>query len=695
MIIARCVLIHPYAKEKNTMTKKEKEKIIIPTLFILVAILTIISLPREGQFKYQYQKGSPWMYENLDAAFDFPIIKTDEELRLEREKITRHFTPYFLLKPDIEAEQLRAFSSEAIRVELSDELQSKLLSLYKTIYSRGIMDNARYNELNPETGLALVQGKMADKKSSAEIFSHQTAREYFQNRIETFSKREVEAMRSSRIDFSIFIVPNLIYDESTTFAVQSSSLQDISLTKGIVYTGQRIISKGEIVTGTTEQTLNSMRAEYNSKIGFSGSIPLLIVGQTLIIILTLFVIFILIQAIRPKMLHNIAELIFTLFLFLLVVGGSSLVYKIGPSALYLLPFPVIVLFLDSFFPTRFSLPVYILFLIPLAVITDGYHLLLINLIVGGIAVYVFRFWGRGWQQFLSALFVFIAFLLTDLAFHLISEGTFNQLNGTIVRNYGIASILMIASYPLVFLFEKIFGFVSLSRLRDLADTGNKALRELSEKAPGTMQHSLQVANLAKTAARTIGADALLCRVGALYHDIGKINNPQYFGENQTASFNPHSLLNPRESARIVIQHVEDGKVLAKKFGLPSLVSDFIETHHGRTRTEAFYTTWCNEGGDPANVEDFTYEGQLPTTPEHVIVMLADAVEAACRSLKDYTPESISSMVNKMVRQRVSEDQLQNADITYRSLRRIQETFKVQIQEMYHSRITYPKRKRLK
>ncbi|MDD3105310.1 MAG: HDIG domain-containing protein, partial [Bacteroidales bacterium] len=256
-------------------------------------------------------------------------------------------------------------------------------------------------------------------------------------------------------------------------------------------------------------------------------------------------------------------------------------------------------------------------------------------------------------------------------------------------------VLVIASYPLVFLFEKIFGFVSLSRLRDLADTGNKALRELSEKAPGTMQHSLQVANLAETAARTIGANALLCRVGALYHDIGKINNPQYFAENQTASFNPHSLLDPRESARIVIQHVEDGKVLAKKYGLPSLIIDFIETHHGRTRTDFFYNTWCNEGGDPANVEDFAYEGLLPVTPEHVIVMLADAVEAACRSLKDYTPESISEMVEKMIKQRISGDQLHHADITYRNLRRIQETLKVQIQEMYHTRITYPKRKRLK
>jgi len=292
------------------------------------------------------------------------------------------------------------------------------------------------------------------------------------------------------------------------------------------------------------------------------------------------------------------------------------------------------------------LPWYLLFLVPLALITDSYQLFLINIIAGGVAVFVFKFWGSGWQQFLSALLVFVAYLVSDISLQLISEGTFQQLHVEIFRNYGIAAILMIASYPLVFLFEKIFGFVSLSRLRDLADTGNKMLRELSEKAPGTMQHSLQVANLSETAARSIGANALLCRVGSLYHDIGKINNPQYFTENQAAGFNPHTLLNPRESARIIIQHVEDGKSMAKKFGLPTLVSDFIETHHGRTRTEAFYTAWCNEGGDPDNVEDFTYEGQLPTTREHVIVMLADAVEAACRSLKDYTPESISTLVHK-------------------------------------------------
>ncbi len=677
------------------MTKKEKEKILLPVLFILAAFLMVISLPREGQFKYQYQKGSPWMYENLDATFDFPILKTEEELRLEREQISRNFTPYFSLKPDIEAAQLRTFTIDAVQAGLSDALQGKMLTQYKTIYGRGVMDDVRYDALNPETGIAVIQGKMAEKKAATEVFSLSSAKDYFLNDMKIFTEQERKEMRSTGIDFSVFLVPNLIYDESTTIAVQASSLQDISLTKGIVHTGQRIVSKGEVITGTTEQILNSLRAEFNSKIGFSGNIFLLILGQSMIIILSLFILFILIQATRPRVLQNLPELVFILFLFVIVVAGSSFIYKLEPSALYLLPFPVIVLFMDSFFPTRFSLPLYILFLIPLAMITESYHLPLINIVAGSVAIYIFRIWGRGWQQFLSALMVFIAYLFIDLAIHLISEGTFERLTWGVFRNYGVASILMIASYPLVFLFEKIFGFVSVSRLRDLADTGNKALRELSEKAPGTMQHSLQVANLAETAARTIGADALLCRVGSLYHDIGKINNPQYFAENQTASFNPHSLLNPRESARIVIQHVEDGKNLAKKFGLPALVSDFIDTYHGKTRTESFYTAWCNEGGDPANTEDFTYEGQLPTTPEHVVVMLADAVEAACRSLKDYTPESISAMVNRMVRLRVSEDQLQNADITYRNLRRIQENLKVQIQEMYHSRITYPKRKRLK
>jgi len=677
------------------MTKKEKEKILLPVLFILAAFLMVISLPREGHFKYQYQKGSPWMYENLDATFDFPILKTEEELRLEREQISRNFTPYFSLKPDIEAAQLRTFTIDAVQAGLSDALQGKMLTQYKTIYGRGVMDDVRYDALNPETGIAVIQGKMAEKKAATEVFSLSSAKDYFLNDMKIFTEQERKEMRSTGIDFSVFLVPNLIYDESTTIAVQASSLQDISLTKGIVHTGQRIVSKGEVITGTTEQILNSLRAEFNSKIGFSGNIFLLILGQSMIIILSLFILFILIQATRPRVLQNLPELVFILFLFVIVVAGSSFIYKLEPSALYLLPFPVIVLFMDSFFPTRFSLPLYILFLIPLAMITESYHLPLINIVAGSVAIYIFRIWGRGWQQFLSALMVFIAYLFIDLAIHLISEGTFERLTWGVFRNYGVASILMIASYPLVFLFEKIFGFVSVSRLRDLADTGNKALRELSEKAPGTMQHSLQVANLAETAARTTGADALLCRVGSLYHDIGKINNPQYFAENQTASFNPHSLLNPRESARIVIQHVEDGKNLAKKFGLPALVSDFIDTHHGKTRTESFYTAWCNEGGDPANTEDFTYEGQLPTTPEHVVVMLADAVEAACRSLKDYTPESISAMVNRMVRLRVSEDQLQNADITYRNLRRIQENLKVQIQEMYHSRITYPKRKRLK
>ncbi|HPS24302.1 MAG TPA: HDIG domain-containing protein, partial [Bacteroidales bacterium] len=619
------------------MNKAQHDHFVIPLLFVVSTILMVAVMPREGQFKYQYQKGSPWMYENLDASFDFPILKTEEELRLEREKAAKYFTPYFSIKSDIEAEQLRAFSAAALDAGLPDMVSGELLSFYKELYGWGIMDETRYNQLDPEIGIAVLSGKIAEKRPVSEIYTIPSAYNYLLQKLTTFNKNEINTFNHSRLELMRFLVPNLIYDEATTLAVQSTMVQDISLTKGIVYAGQRIISQGEVVTGSTEQVLNSLREEYNSKIGFSGSLVLLVIGQSFLIALCLLLLFILIRTLRPVMLSSVAELSFILSLCVLVVMAASGTYKANPAILYLLPFPVIVLFLDSFFPTRVSLPLFIAAMLPLTFITDDYKLVIGTILAGGVAVFAFRSWGRGWQQFLSVLLVFICYILVDLSFHLISEGNFLGIHASVFRNYAIASVLLVACYPFVFILEKLFGFVSLSRLRELADTGNKVLRELSEKAPGTMQHSLQVANLAESAARNIGAYALLCRVGALYHDIGKINNPQYFIENQAAGFNPHTLLAPQESARIVIQHVEDGKSLAKKYGLPALVGNFIESHHGQTKTEYFYTEYCNTGGDPANVEDFTYKGALPASKEQVIVMMADAVEAACRSLKDYTP----------------------------------------------------------
>lgn len=655
-------------------------KYFIPILFLLTAAVMVLVLPREGQFKYQYQKGSPWMYENLDASFDFPILKTDDEIRAERDKATKDFTPYFVLKTDIEAEKLRELSSDPIFLQLPEEAQTKLISIYSFIYDRGIMSDARYKELSADIGVVIVRGKVAESTPLSEVFTPRRAMDYLHQQYNIPLQ-----------GLTTFFSPNLVFDEATTVAVQSKNIQDISITKGIIYSGQRIVSKGEVVTSNTEQVLNSLKAEYHSKIGFSGSIALLILGQSLMVALCLFMVYLTMRVVRPRMLKSVTEISFTLLLAVIVVAGASLVTKTHPQWIYLLPFPVIILYLDSFFPARASLPLYLFILLPLPIITESYQLLITNLVAGGVAVFAFRYWGRGWHQFLSAFLVYVSYLVVSLSFHLISEGNLLYLDLFTFSNYATAAILIVACYPLVFLFEKLFGFTSLSRLRDLADTGNKPLRELSEKAPGTMQHALQVANLAETAARQVGASDLLCRVGALYHDIGKINNPQFFTENQNSGFNPHSQLTPQESAKIVIRHVEDGMTLAKKYGLPTLVSDFIATHHGKTRTEYFYNVYCNSGGDPANAADFTYPGQLPTSKEQVIVMMADAVEASCRSLSDYTPESIANMVDKVVRLRISEEQLLNADITYRDIHRIQEIFNVHLQEIYHTRISYPSR----
>lgn len=664
-------------------------KALVPAAFLVITLLMLWAIPREGQFKYQYQKGTPWMYESLDATFDFPILKTEEEIRTERERLTRNFIPYFAMKPDIEATQLRYFSSEVVINGLSDGLQSNVLSTLQNVYKRGVINELRYQELNADIGLVVVRGSEAQKVSLGDVYTPATALKFVEQQLSQLPADSLKRIRSAFPDLSIFITPNLVYDDNTTFSIQSANLQDISLTKGIVHAGQRIVNQDQVVTSDIEQVLNSLRAEYHSTIGYSGKRGLLILGQFLILLLWMGLLCIVLHTLRPVTLTSFGELSFCLSLAVIAVVGASLVFRLQPNALLLLPFPVLVLYLDSFYPTRFSLPVYIVLMLPLAIVTDSYQIAFCNILAGSVAAFSFRYWGRSWQQFLSALMVFITYLVADLSFHLISEGSFGTFDAFVFGRYAINSVLMVACYPVVFIFEKMYGFVSLSRLRDLADTGNKALRELSEKAPGTMQHAMQVANLAENAARVIGAYALLCRVGALYHDIGKIKNPQYFVENQSAGFNPHTLLQPQESAAIVIRHVEDGKNLARKYALPTLVSNFIESHHGQTKTEYFYNAYCNAGGNPQDTEDFTYHGKLPTTKEEVIVMLADAVEAACRSLSDYSVENITAMVHKVVRLRIAEDQLRNADITYRDIQRVQDIFITRVHDMYHTRIAYP------
>ena len=379
---------------------------------------------------------------------------------------------------------------------------------------------------------------------------------------------------------------------------------------------------------------------------------------------------------------------------LLMFVSTILTRNVSSSYLFMVPFAVFALYMKSFFPSRVVFPVYMISLLPVLLVAEnGVELYILNAFAGGVTLVAFSYLNGGWRLFLNALIIFVGLFMVYCAFRLMEINEISDMDNRIILYIFLNALFVVAAYPMVFLFEKIFSLVSVSTLRELSDTNKPLLQELARKAPGTFQHSLQVANLAERAAVAIGADARLVKVGAMYHDIGKLGNPQCFIENQAPGINYHEGLSPQESAKEIIRHVEEGAALAKKYNLPQIVQDFITSHHGHSQTGYFYMQYCNQGGDPAAVADFTYQGTLPTTKEQVVVMMADAVEAASRSLKDYSKESISDLVDKILSQRISDSQLAQADITIKEINIVKAVFKKHLQAIYHARIAYPDKKK--
>ena len=446
-----------------------------------------------------------------------------------------------------------------------------------------------------------------------------------------------------------------------------------------------------MVTAEIEQMLDSYKAEYDANVGYLGPRPLQWTGNVLIAFFLVLLLFLAIYYCNSSIFEEYNKYLYLLMVFLLSAVGSSLVARIDPGRFYMMPFLLIVFYQLAFFSRRMVFSVYFISLLPMLIFApNGMELFVIYLVAGTVGVLVFEYFNKGWLQFVTAFILFIVMVLVWVAFRFVEGMTFADYRTILDMAFG--AVLSVAGYPLIYLFEKIFRLVSTSKLVDLSDTSNPLLRMLADKAPGTFQHSLQVMNLADAVARSVDANVPLIRTAALYHDVGKIANPQCFTENATPGVNFHSGLTPKESAQEIIRHVSDGVALAEKYGLPEVIRDFIVTHHGTTATGYFLNTYLNEGGDPADVADFHYDGVKPTTKEHVILMLCDAVEAASRSLKDYSSENISSLVDMIVEGKIKEEQLVDSEMSLREIAVVKDTMKKYLQQMYHSRVAYPKRR---
>lgn len=674
-------------KTKNIL----KSKSIYISLAIAFALMLLI-FPKEGKFKYEYQKGRPWLYQTLIAPIDFPILKTQAELIKERDAAAEKIIPYYIYDKDVVNEQLQLLSDLVARRSLSTVVENAIVSSFQYIYNKGILqrDLALSNRNNLSAYILIQRNKRAEEEPIGAIYTKQQAQRALLENLKTdLPDINVDTLISNSKLYDL-LVPNLIYDQQTTNLVHKEALSYISPTKGMIYTGQLIVSEGETITAEIQQLLDSYKAEYELNLGYSGGQLLLILGHALVVLVILFLVYATVYFVNIEVFRDKRKLSFILSLIVLNFVITVLVRSASTSYLYMVPYAVFALYMMAFFQAKMVFPIYMISLMPLLVIAEyGIELYVLNVFAGAVALMSFVYLNRGWLQFLNSLIIFVGSFLVFLSFRLMESGNLDFDYSATILYIFLNALFVVAAYPLVFLLEKIFSLVSVSTLKDLSDTNNTLLQELAKKAPGTFQHSLQVANLSERAVLAIRGDSRLVKVGAMYHDVGKLINPQCFIENQAPNLNYHGGLSPEESAKEIIKHVADGVELAKKYNLPQIITDFITSHHGRSTTRYFYAQYCNNGGDPSNKKDFTYDGTLPTTKEQVVVMMADAVEAASRTLKDYSLESITKLVDSITSERISDSQLVKADISIKEINIVKTVFKKHIQEIYHSRIAYP------
>lgn len=669
-------------------------RVLIP-LVVLFLVLTLI-FPRTAKFSYDYRKGSPWSHETLLAQFDFPILKTDEQIREEKSRSKSVVIPYYRYRQDIVDNCRKA--AEGIDMGGYSYLRPLIVASMDGIYSNGVVpdEGVKLDGHSDPSGAVLYiqKDKRAGKKPVSEVFKESEAKNRLLSDIAAKYPRinADSVLRSAGI--YDFIVPNLEYDPKTTELVRSESSNQVSTTQGFVSAGQLIVSEGEIVTAEIAQMLDSYKVEYENSMGYGGPRILFWLGNAFIAFALVLLFFLMIYFLNRRLFMDHRKFWYLIFIFIIASVLALIINKFAPRCLYMVPFTLTALYLEAFFKNKVIFPICCVSFLPLLVFAEnGVVLFVMFLLASIVAVFTFRFFNQGWQQFIMSGIVFVSILVTYFGFRMIDM--VNDDPYMAVLYMFIGSMLIVAGYPLIYLFERMFNLVSSSRLRELCDTNNKLLRELEHKAPGTFQHSLQVMNMCDAAARAIDANVLLVRAGALYHDIGKMKNPLCFIENESMSpkgVHYHEYLSPKESARAIIKHVSDGLELAAENRLPDVIQDFILTHHGTSNTSYFYNKYLNEGGDPNDVSDFFYKGRKPQTKEQIILMICDTLEAASRTLKDNSAATFSVFVENIVASKMKIGQFDQADISIKDLNTVKETLKAYLSQIYHERVVYPQRK---
>ena len=665
-------------------------------IFIATVSVIVYFLPNEGKFNYQFDINKPWKYGLLQASFDFPIYKNDMQVQKEQDSILATYQPYFHIEKNAEKEmieRLREDYNKTLRHSLPGTDYIRYIErMLKEMYRNGIIAGNDLTRMEEDsiTAIRTVEQNTATSRPVGQLYTVKDAYEYLLNADTTHYKKKV----LQQCNLNNYITPNLIYDEAKSEAAQKDLLSNISYANGFVLNGQKIIDRGEIVNEQTYNILESLRKEWEKRSDSLQEKRLTLAGQILYVGIFLFCFMVYLDLFRADYYERKGSLSLLFALIVLFPVIASVMVSQSLSSIYIVPFamiPIIVrIFLDS--RTAFMAHVTIILLCSIT-LRFPHEFILLQVVAGMVSIYSLRELSQRSQLLRTALVVFASYALLYFAFELIHEDDLTKLNTRMYIYFMINGILLLFAYPLLFILEKTFGFTSNVTLVELSNINNSLLREMSEIAPGTFQHSLQMANLAAEAANKIGAKSQLVRTGALYHDIGKMVNPAFFTENQSG-VNPHKSLNYEQSAQVIISHITDGLKLAEKHNLPKVIKDFISTHHGRGLTKYFYISYKNEHPDEeVDAEKFRYPGPNPFTKEQAILMMADSVEAASRSLPEYTEESIGTLVDKIIDAQVAEGFFKECPITFKDIALVKALFKEKLKTMYHTRISHPELKK--
>ena len=665
------------------------------TLLVLITVLLIVwALPRNESKQFRYDIGKPWMYGSFIAKFDFPIYKTDEAIKEQEDSLLETYQPYYNYDPAVEKKQVSKFLADYQNgiPGLPHNYVRLIADRLHRLYQAGIMDTPEYNEAyrDSTSQVRLVSGNNAQSISLACVYSTLSAYE------QLFIDEPIAMQRPilQRCNLNNYIEPNLIYDKGKSETERNDLLSSIPPASGMVMSGQKVIDRGDIVDEYTYRVLSSFEREIKRRSATQTQITNTIIGQVIFVTLMVFLFTMYLGLFRRDYFNkprSIAMLYTLITLFPVVV---SLMMRHNFLSVYMLPFAMVPIFVRVFMDSRTAFVCHVtMILICTTAVRYQYEFIIIQLVAGLIAIYSLRELTRRAQVFKTAILVGIGSTFVYLALQLMQDNDFSSMDHDMYYHFVVNAVLLLIAYPMMYIIEKMFGFVSSVTLFELSNTNRGLLRDLSEIAPGTFQHSITVGNLAAEIANKIGANALLVRTGALYHDIGKMKNPVFFTENQ-AGVNPHDTLTYQESARIIISHVTEGVKLAERENLPTIIRDFIVTHHGTGITKFFYIKYKNEHPeeevDPA---PFTYPGPNPFTREQAILMIADGVEAASRSLPEYTEESISTLVNRMIDQDVTDGYFKECPITFRDLAIAKLVLIERLKAIYHTRISYPEMKK--